>query len=130
MEVSQKDKFARKQKTGINAKLAPILRKYGLSGSPSRRADPRRFQRIAKLIDDNRIPGSEPYKQLLKQLSEMENMYEADPITHSEVDFGWFIHEFDKQLERDRIYSAADIIRTVEVIKKEEIQLVAYLVVN
>ena len=60
----------------------------------------------------------------------MENMYEADPITHSEVDFGWFIHEFDKQLERDRIYSAADIIRTVEAIKKEEIQLVAYLVVN
>jgi len=130
MEISQKDKFARKQKTGINAKLAPILRKYGLSGPPSRRADPRRFQRIAKLIDDNRIPGSEPYKQLLKQLSEMENMYEADPITHSEVDFGWFIHEFDKQLERDRIYSAADIIRTVEAIKKEEIQLVAYLVVN
>ena len=129
-EITQKDKLARKTKTGLNAQLAPIIRKYGGSGSSSRRADPRQRQRIAQLIDENRIPSSDPYKKHLNEFRRMENEYEEDSITNSEPDFAWFIHELDRQLGRDRIYTASDKIRTVESIQRKDIQLVAYLLVN
>jgi hypothetical protein len=129
-EIIQKDKIARKQKTGLNKSLAPIIRNYQNITSQRRRADPVRVKRISQLIDDNRIPSSKPYTNLVKQFSEMEKMHEGDSDANAEPDFGWFIHELDKLLERDRIYAAAKIIRSVEAIRRENLQLVAYLVVN
>ena len=129
-EIIQKDKQARKTKTGLNAKLAPIIRQYANLTHPRRRADPVLLKRISILIDENRIPSSAPYKELLKQFSEMEKMNQADSDQHPEPDFGWFIRTLDQQLSRDRIHEAAKVIRAVEAIRREEMQLVAYLVIN
>ena len=125
-----KKRIARKQKTGLNKTLAPIIRNYQNITTQRRRADPVRIKRITRLIEDNRIPSSKPYKQLLKQFSEMEKSHNADSKANPEPDFGWFVHELDNLLERDRIYAAAKIIRSVEAIRRENIQLVAYLVIN
>ena len=130
MEIIQKDKIARKQKTGLNKTLAPIIRNYQNITNQRRRADPLLVKRITQLIEDNRIPSSKPYKQLLKQFSEMEKSHNADSKANPEPDFGWFVHELDNLLERDRIYAAAKIIRSVEAIRRENLPLVAYLVIN
>ena len=130
MEIIQKDRIARKQKTGLNKTLAPIIRNYQNITTQRRRADPVRIKRISQLIDDNRIPSSKPYKQLVKDFSEMEQTHKGDSKAKPEPDFGWFIHELDKLLERDRIYAAAKIIRSVEAIRRDNLQLVAYLVIN
>ena len=130
MEIIQKDRIARKQKTGLNKTLAPIIRNYQNITTQRRRADPVRIKRISQLIEDNRIPSSKPYKQLVKQFSEMEQTHKGDPNANPEPDFGWFVHELDNLLERDRIYAAAKIIRSVEAIRRENLQLVAYLVIN
>ena len=130
MEIIQKDRIARKQKTGLNKTLAPIIRNYQNITTQRKKADPIRIKRITQLIEDNRIPSSKPYKQLLKQFSEMEKSHNADSKANPEPDFGWFVYELDNLLERDRIYAAAKIIRSVEAIRRENIQLVAYLVIN
>ena len=130
MEIIQKDRIARKQKTGLNKTLAPIIRNYQNITTQRRRADPVRIKRISQLIEDNRIPPEKPYSQLVKQFSEMEQTHKGDPNANPEPDFGWFVHELDNLLERDRIYAAAKIIRSVEAIRRDNLQLVAYLVIN
>jgi len=129
-DIIQLDRMARKTKTGLNSKLAPIIRQYANQTNPRLRADPVRVKRISKLIDENRIPGSAPYTELMKQFAEMEKLHQADKSAHPEPDFGWFIHALDRQLEKDRIHTAAKVIRAVESIQRSDIQLVAYLVVN
>lgn len=130
MAIGQKDRLAKKTKTGLNQKLAPVIRQYTAGFSPKRRADPVRLKRVMQLVDENRIPGSEPYRKLLKELAEEETLHESNPLDNPEPDFAAFIHRVDQQLARDRIWTAADLIRTVDAINRNDIQLVAFLVIN